>query len=149
MKKNIILFILVGLVLVGCNQNITNGNGVKSDSTKNKVYNDSWDGNPIVVKQEINDADAEIINEINDTSDVKKLIEELKNADWQENVEVDIRPPDYRFKWNMYKHSVWINEEYKRLELSIEGASNFGTLSKDSSEIVFEILTGETFNHNK
>jgi hypothetical protein len=31
----------------------------------------------------------------------------------------------------------------KGLELLIEGQSNFGSLSADSSEVVFEILTGK------
>lgn len=148
MKKYISLFFLVWLVLVGCNQGVINGIDVKSNS-KDKIYSESWDSNPIIVKQQIKDADAEIINEIDDTSDVKKLIEELKNADWQENVEVDIRPPDYRFNWNSYEHNVWINEESDRLEFSIEGKSNYGTMSKSSSVTVFEILTGRTFNRNR
>jgi hypothetical protein len=145
MKKFIILFIAIGLVLVGCNQNSTNGNDTKSDSTKNRVYSSSWDGNPLIVKQRNNNGDYETIYEIADKGKVETLIKVLGNADWQENVKVDIRPPDYRFTWNSYKHSVWINQEYDRLELIIEGQSNYGTLSKDSFEIVFEILTGEKF----
>jgi hypothetical protein len=145
MRKFIILFIAFGLVLVGCNQNSTNGNDTKSDSTKNRVYSSSWDGNPLIVKQRNNNGDYETIYEIADNGKVETLIKVLGNADWQENVKVDIRPPDYRFTWNSYKHSVWINQEYDRLELIIEGQSNYGTLSKDSFEIVFEILTGEKF----
>ncbi|MGJ9385371.1 hypothetical protein [Salipaludibacillus sp. CF4.18] len=72
---------------------------------------------------------------------METLIEALKNADWQENVEVDIGPPDFRFTWNSYNHSVWRNRDYNRIELKIEGQSNYGTLSKNSSEIVYEILT--------
>jgi hypothetical protein len=145
MKKFIILFIAIGLVLVGCNQNLTNGNDAKSDSTKDRVYSSSWDGNPLIVKQRNNNGDYETVYEIADNGKVETLIEVLGNADWQENVKVDIRPPDYRFTWNSYKHSVWINQEYDRLELIIEGQSNYGTLSKDSFEIVFEILTGKKF----
>jgi hypothetical protein len=145
MKKFIILFIAIGLVLVGCNQNLTNGNDAKSDSTKDRVYSSSWDGNPLIVKQRNNNGDYETVYELADNGKVETLIEVLGNADWQENVKVDIRPPDYRFTWNSYKHSVWINQEYDRLELIIEGQSNYGTLSKDSFEIVFEILTGKKF----
>ena len=56
---------------------------------------------------------------------------------------MDIRPPDYRFSWNSYKHDVWINKNNDRLGLSIEGQSNYGSLSADTSTIVFEIITGE------
>jgi len=73
----------------------------------------------------------------------------LEKADWQENVKVDIGSPDYRFSWNSFNHSVWINLEYERLELLIEGESNYGTLSSESSEIVFEILTGKKLKDSK
>jgi hypothetical protein len=39
----------------------------------------------------------------------------LGNADWQENIKVDIEPPDYRFSWNSFTHSVWVNQEYERV----------------------------------
>lgn len=55
----------------------------------------------------------------------------------QQNVEVDIRPPDYYFKWNSYTHNVWINEATNRLELSIEAMSNYGVLSSDASEKLY------------
>jgi hypothetical protein len=91
MKKFIILFIAIGLVLVGCNQNLTNGNDAKSDSTKDRVYSSSWDGNPLIVKQRNNNGDYETVYEIADNGKVETLIEVLGNADWQENVKVDIR----------------------------------------------------------
>lgn len=145
-KKLISLIILIGVVLVGCQQDeIDNSNHTSNhyetpDTTKDKVYNDAWDGKTILVKQG-GDEEAVAINEIDDAADEEALINELKNADWRENIDVDIRPPDYYFVWNAYKHKVWINEETSQLELSVEGQSNFVTLSKDSSNIVFEILT--------
>lgn len=145
MKRLFVLIIAIGLLFVGCSQEVTNGNGEKSNSTKDKVYSNTWDGNPIIVKQKSNNGDYEIVNELTDSVEVKKLIEVLENADWQENVKVDIRPPDYIFNWNSYKHSVWVNEEVERLEIIIEGHSNHGNLSKVSSEFVFEILTGKKF----
>lgn len=142
MKRLLILFCATGLILVGC--------VVKDhpNSTKVKVYGNEWDGNPVIVEQG-NNGDFEQINEITDRAEVAKLIKALKTVKWKENVEVDIRPADYRFTWNSYEHYVWVNEEYGRLELSIDGQSNYGTLSTDSSEIVFEILTGKEFVRNK
>lgn len=147
MKRFIILFIAIGLFVVGCSQDETNGNDEKNDSTKHKVYSSSWDGNPIIVQQKNKNEDYETVNEIVDDAEVKKLIKSLKNADWEEGVKVDIYPPDYHFSWNSFKHSVWINQEYERLELIIEGQSNYGVLSKDSSKIVFEILTSKKFEN--
>ena len=143
MKRLIILFIAIGLVIAGCSQGATSGSAEKSDSTKKRVYSSSWDGDPIIVEQRITNEDYERVNEITDTDEVKKLIKALENANWQENIKVDIEPPEYRFSWNSFNHSIWINQEYERLELLIEGQSNYGTLSADSSEIVFEILTGK------
>jgi hypothetical protein len=143
LKRLIISFMLIGLVLVGCNQAASNGKDEKPDSTKQRVYSSAWDGIPIIVEQRNNNEDYKIVNEITDTDEVKKLIKALSNADWQENIQVDIEPPDYRFSWNSFTYSVWVNQEYERLELLIEGQSNFGSLSADSSEVVFEILTGK------
>ena len=143
MKRLFVLILAIGLLLVGCNQDVTFRNDEKTNSTKDRVYSDSWDGNPIIVKQKNVNGDYEKVNEVTDSIEVEKVIEALGNADWQENIKVDIRPPDYSFTWNSYKHNVWINEESDRLELIIEGQSNYGTLSKESSKIVFEILTGK------
>ena len=113
MKRLFVLILAIGLILVGCKQDVTFEE--KTNSTKDRVYSDSWDGNPIIVKQKNVNGDYEKINEITDSVEVENLIEALGNADWQENVKVDIRPPDYSFTWNSYKHSVWINEEYERI----------------------------------
>src|SRR5690625_1215754 len=111
MKRFIIILITMGLVLVGCHLDGKNSNGENLNSTKQRVYSNSWDGHSIIVKQ-----NSKVINEITNKDEVKKLIKALKNADWEENVEVDIRPPDYYFSWNSFKHSIWINKEFKRLE---------------------------------
>ena len=149
MKRLIILFIAIGLVLVGCSQDATSGSVEKNDSTKQRVYSSSWDGNPIIVKQRNKKDEYETVNEITDTDIVEKLINALKNAAWQENIKVDIRPPDYQFSWNSFKHDVWINQESERIELIIQGQSKYGNLSNVSSERVFEILTGEKFEDYK
>ncbi|MBE1554495.1 hypothetical protein [Sporosarcina limicola] len=92
MKRLIILFIAIGLVLVGCSQDATNGSIEKNDSTKQRVYSSSWNGNPIIVKQRNKNDEYETVNEITDTDKAENLINALKNAAWQENVKVDIRP---------------------------------------------------------
>ncbi|MBM7619689.1 hypothetical protein JOC95_001541 [Bacillus tianshenii] len=143
MKKLINLIFFLSVILIGCQQDTTEKN-LDENSTKERVYSSNWDGTPVIVIKRNENGTNEKIREITDTEEVATLINELKNADWEENVVVDISPPDYTFTWNSFKHSVWINEEYeyKRIELKIDGQSNWGTLSKKSSEIVYEILIG-------
>lgn len=138
MRKVTFLFIAMGLVLIGCIQ----------DSTRNKVYSSSWDGIPVVVEQINNNGDYIIINEIADATIVNRLIKALRRADWEENFELDTRLPDYRFTWNSFNHNVWLNETTGHLHLTIDERSNFTTLSKDSSRIVFEILTVKQLKDN-
>lgn len=148
MKKFIPLLIAICLVLIGCNQEMTKGDYEEPASTKDRVYRSSWDGNPLMIKQRNDNEDDEIINEIADVAEVNKIIEILKNADWEENVMIDIRPPDYYFSWNSYKHNVWVNKEYKKLELIIEGQSNYVTLPTNSSEILFNTLANKNFEND-
>lgn len=145
MKRITILFTVVGLVLAGCSTDVK-GEGIKNDSTKQRVYSSSWDGNTLIVEQRNHEANYQTVNEITDTTEVEELIKALGNADWQENIKVDIMPPDYRFSWNSFKHNVWVNQNSNRLELIIEGQSNYGSLSEKSSEVVFGILTGKKSN---
>lgn len=145
MKKYAYLILFLSLILVGCQQKTQDGID-ENASTKDRVYSGSLDGNPVIVEQRNNKGDLEKINEITNNGEIETLIESLKNADWKENVKVDIRPSDYSFIWNSYKHGVWINKDYERLELEIYGQSNFGTLSSHSSEVVYQILTGKSFN---
>ncbi|WP_417897685.1 hypothetical protein ABN702_15500 [Bacillus haimaensis] len=137
--KYLYLILFFTVMLAGCQQDTTGGN-LDNNSTKERIYSSSWDGTPlIVIKRNSNGTNAKI-REITDKKKVKALINELKNADWEENVVVDITPPDYTFTWNSFKHSVWRNEEYERLELTIDGQPNWGTLSKSSSKIVYEMI---------
>lgn len=145
MKKVFILIIVIGLILVGCGKAQVNKNAEEKNSTTQKVYSSSWDGDALIVEERDENGNYEKVNEVTNIQLVKKLISILKKADWEENVDVDIEPPDFRFTWNSYEHNVWVNQEFRRLELIIVGQSNYGTLSKNSSEIVFEILTGKTF----
>lgn len=145
MKKLIVLILLVGLSLVGCSQDVPISNNEINLSTKERVYSNAWDGNPVMVKQKNSNGNYELINEIDDSEVVKEIIEALDSADWQENIKLDIRPPEYKFTWNSYEHHAWLNEENGTLELIIVGQSNYGTLSEAASEMVFEILTGKKY----
>ncbi|ATP39772.1 hypothetical protein CSE16_06730 [Solibacillus sp. R5-41] len=75
MTRFIMFFIAIGRVLGGCSQDKIN------ESTKQRVYSSSWDGNPIIIKQRNNNEDYETVNEITDTDKAEKLINALKNAD--------------------------------------------------------------------
>ena len=135
MKRFIMSFVIIGFVLIGCSQ----------DSTKQEVYSDSWNGDPIIVIENGDNDDQETVNELTNAEKIEELIKTLKSAPWKDNVDVDIRAEDYSFEWNSFKHLVWVNKNDRRLELSIEGRSSYVALSKNASKIVFEILTGEKF----
>src|SRR5699024_9741973 len=130
-----ILLVLIGILLAGCSQF-----GFNKHSTVNKIYKDSWDGHPVVVKQQFNDGKYDVINEITDETKVENLIGNFEKANWQENVEVDIRPPEYVLTWNSYTYHIWENEKLNRLEFNIVGEAGFGNLSKGSSEEVRDIF---------
>lgn len=136
MKKSIILFIAIGLVIVGCGQS----------STKREVYSGSWDGEPIIVKKNDATGNYETVNELTHNDKIEKLIKTLKNAPWKENVDLDSREADYRFEWNSFNHRVWVNDDVRTLTLSIDERSGYVNLSNKASQIVFEILIGEKLN---
>lgn len=149
MKKSAIFILLSVLIIVGCqkqtessgdNKNNTNEIVHNNKSTTELIYSSKWDGNPIIVTQ----SNDKIINEISEREDIEKLIHLLKQANWQENVQIDIRPPDLTFAWNSYEHGVWINKT--NLELMIFGQSNFGSLSEEDSTIVYQLLTNKSLD---
>lgn|SRR5699024_9599195 len=113
MKKVFILIIVIGLILVGCGKAQVNKNaGEKNkNSTTQKVYSSSWDGEALIVEERNENGDYEKVNKVTNIQLVKKLISTLKKADLEENVDVDIEPPDLRFTWNSYEHNVWVNQE--------------------------------------
>src|SRR5699024_3613664 len=130
--KRIICLLFISLFLIGCT----------SETVKHNIYDEEWDGKTIVVEQIRENEERKVIHEITVESHVKNLIKALASADWQENVEIDIRPPDYTFTWNTYEHLLWVNEETNKLEVSIVGESNYGVLSEGNSNKVMEILLG-------
>lgn len=133
MQRCITLFIVIGLVLVGCSQS----------STKHEIYSHSWDGDPVIVKETDDNGNDKTVNELTHADKIDKLIKTLKSAPWKDNVDVDIGAEDYSFTWNSFKHRVWINKNASRLELSIDERSSYVSLSEKHSKIVFEILTGK------
>lgn len=162
MNKITKLFIVIFVLLTGCMQPQNDNNVIESNqskqeteietkgnSTKKRVYSKPWDENPLIIKEKTNNGNYEIVNEITDSTLVEKLIKALRSADWEENVDVDIKPEDYNFAWNSFKHGLWVNKGYKRLEVIIEGQSNYGVLSKETTKIAFEILTGKKFDGDK
>lgn len=137
--RTLFAIILIIGISAGCEQMGTDD----ENTTSERVYSADWDGDPIEVSARDADGSEETIHEVSETGEVERLIEALRQADWEENVMVDIRPPDYQFQWNDYLHFVWQNDEVGRLELVIDGEENYGRLSRNASEEVLSILTGE------
>lgn len=89
--KYFYLILLLTIMLAGCQQVKTEVN-IDKESTVERVYSSTWDGTPVIVKKRNNNGINEIIREITDKEEVESLINALKNADWEENVAVDISP---------------------------------------------------------
>lgn len=141
------LFFIAFTLLIGCQlQTNEQANPRDNAATKDRVYSEVWDGTAIIVEERNDNGKYTEVNTIIDGKLVDKIINILSAAEWEENVDVDITPPDYRFTWNSYNHGVWINEYVNRLELIIEGQSNYGKLSEHDSKIFFEMLTGNKFD---
>lgn len=134
MKKFVIVFIVMVLMLVGCSG---------KDSTKRAVYSEQWNDELIIVEKINIDGNYEVINEVSNPEDVERLIKTLKSINWKENVDVDIRPADYLFTLNGHRHNVWVSDGKDNLSLSIDSRSNYTKVSKKSSKIIFEILIGK------
>ncbi|MGG0720152.1 hypothetical protein ABE096_21605 [Robertmurraya massiliosenegalensis] len=130
MKKFILLIILL-LFIGGCGQkDVVNFN---EDST-------------LVIESLVNSADYEVTNEIKDKETVQKVIDILKGAKWQKNVEVNMESePD--LKLNKIYH-IWISPQENILEIIDTNNKNYGSFSKTDSSSLYKILIGKELGSN-
>jgi hypothetical protein len=132
--KFIMAFILVGLsILTGCS-------GGLGDAQKIKVQ--------ILVGEEMEYEDLTIVT---DQKQVLKVKEILMDTQWEKSKVDMIRPPDYQFVFQFKNpnieakavlHQVWISPNKDKLEI-VQGNTQYAQLTKESSGILFEIITGD------
>ncbi|MCM3690879.1 hypothetical protein [Neobacillus niacini] len=105
-----------------------------------------------------NENNYEDFKEINQNERVKQVKEIVKDIDW-ENAKVSmVRPPDYRFGFQ-YKnpnieakavlYELWISPNKDRVELVIDAESKYTQLDKETSAVLYELITEEKLSDLK
>lgn len=136
MKIQKLFFILIAIFLFLLTACV---NGVKNEEQKIVVYKNS--GNE----------EYEYFNEINDIEQVQKVKDILVEIEWESKVVNMSRSADYQFFFH-YKnknidsdaiqHLIWISPNKDKLEV-VRGNDEYTQLTKEQSELFFEIITGE------
>ncbi|MFP7296852.1 hypothetical protein [Neobacillus niacini] len=143
MKKSVraIIGILLIMFIAGCSNAIEN--------EEQRIQVQKYMGN------ENNYQDFKVINQ---NERVKQVKEILGHIVW-ENAKVSmVRPPDYRFGFQ-YKdpnidakavlYELWISPNKDRVELVIDAESKYAQLDKETSAVLYEIITEEKLSDLK
>ncbi|MGE7674558.1 hypothetical protein ACQKMV_13390 [Lysinibacillus sp. NPDC094403] len=133
MKKILLFFSLLGVLLV-------------TSSCLNEMV-----GQKITVQKRNGEENIfEDFNEVNQKKQVKKAIDIVKNANW-ENEKVEMaRYADYQFQFpfknssenKIASYSLWVSPNGKNLEIVMD-SHKYVKLTKQDSANLYEILTGE------
>ncbi|WP_163537273.1 hypothetical protein [Gracilibacillus sp. YIM 98692] len=124
MKKCMfIVFLILGVV--GCNQqDVVDFN---SDST-------------LTVKERVeNNDDFQLINEVEDEDKVRMIIDIFNNVNWDTDTHRDMPLPHYRLN----NYDIWVTPSGDMLEIINQSNDYYVRLSKENSEVLFEIITGK------
>jgi hypothetical protein len=136
LNKSLMVFIgILFMLIVGCSNTMEN----EEQSIKVQKYMG-------------NENNYEDFKEINQNERVKQVKEIVEDIEW-ENAQVSmVRPPDYRFGFQ-YKnpnieakavlYELWISPNKDRVELVIDAVSKYAQLDKETSAVLFELLTAE------
>lgn len=78
------------------------------------------------------------------SDEIKTVIEIIKNAEWEENIKVEMaHPPEYRFRLGPFDYAIWVTPNRDRLAIIAEGQSKYIKLPIKDSEILYKIITGK------
>ncbi|HWL24701.1 MAG TPA: hypothetical protein VNR38_13290 [Ureibacillus sp.] len=136
MKKLLILLFGVGFCLVGCNQE-------QNKMQEVMAQNENIEVSPIIVYERLNE-DFITLKEVIKPSDIKRAINIIENADWEENIKVEMDyPPNYRLKLGTITYGVWVTPNSDHLEIVPEGQSKYVKISDEESNILYEMITGK------
>ncbi|ARD47341.1 hypothetical protein SporoP37_03800 [Sporosarcina sp. P37] len=109
------LFIVLCFALVGCNQEET----IKAPQEIQSVIPQTEDVEvkPFTVEKRESE-DYKNIKEVVKPDEIKTVAEIIENAEWEENVEVDMAsPPEYRFSLGSINYAIWVTPNRDRLEI--------------------------------
>jgi hypothetical protein len=142
LNKSLMVFIgILFMLIVGCSNAIEN----EEQSIKVQKYMGNKDN-------------YEDFKEINQNERVKQVREIVEDIEW-ENAQVSmVRPPDYRFGFQ-YKnpnieakavlYELWISPNKDRVELVIDAESKYAQLDKETSAVLYELITEEKLSDLK
>ena len=133
MKKIILFFSLLGVLLVtsGClNEMIGQKITVQKRTGEDNIFED--------------------FKEVNQRKQVKKAIDIVKNANWEDKKVEMTRYADYQFQFSfknnsenkMASYSLWISINGENLEI-VTDSDRYVKLTEQDSANLYEILTGE------
>lgn len=133
MKKIILFFSLVGVLLVtsGClNEMVGQKITVQKRTGEENIFED--------------------YKEVNQRKQVKKAIDIVKNANWENEKALMVRYADYQFQFPFKNSSenkiasylLWVSPNGENLEI-VTDSDKYVKLTKQDSAKLYEILTGE------
>ncbi|WP_088103086.1 inorganic diphosphatase [Halalkalibacter urbisdiaboli] len=146
-KLYLALVLLLGINLVGCSGSDTNNN--QPDEAEEVFKPTKVELTTITVEVRTEEGYT-TLKLVNDTDELRTILDILEKADWEENIQVEMAlPPEYRFRLNSSNYAIWITPNGDRLEIIIEGEAKYIKLPQSQSEILFEIITGNELNKQK
>ncbi len=144
MQKLLILLFVIGLSLVGCNQEASMNE--PNDMQEVTAQNESLEVNSLTIYERKNE-NYKILREVVDTTEIKNAIKIVENAEWEENIKVQMEsPPDYRFQMGAITYGTWVSPTKDSLELVAEGQSRYTKLSMEDSKALYQVFTGQVLN---
>ena len=141
MKKRLFLLFCIGISLAGCNQDETIK--VPKEIQAETTQTEHLEEKPFTVEERKSEG-YKIIKEVVKSDEIETVIEIIEDADWEENIEVEMAfPPEYRFSLGSINYAIWVTPYRDRLEIIAEGQAKYIKLPIKDSEILYKIITGK------
>ena len=134
------LFIVLCFALAGCNQEET----IKApkETQAEKPQTEPIENKPFTVEERQSEG-YKSIKEVVKSDEIETVVEIIENAEWEENIKVDIAPPEYRFSLGSINYAIWVTPNKDRLEIIAEGQAKYIKMPIKDSEILYKIITGK------
>lgn len=138
MMKRLFLPFCIGSSLVGCNPEET----IKAPKEIQAETTQTIEKKPFTVEERQSEG-YKSLKEVVKSDEIKTVVEIIENAKWEENIKVDIAPPEYRFRLDSINYAIWVTPNKDRLVIIPEGQSRYIKLPREESEILYKIITGK------
>ena len=143
MMKRLFLLFCIGISLVGCNQEETIKAPKEIQAKTPPPQTEHIEEKPFTVEERQSEG-YKSIKEVVKSDEIKTVIEIIENAEWEENIKVEMAlPPEYRFKLGSINYAIWVTPYKDRVEIIPKGQSRYIKLPIEDSEILYKIITGK------